>query len=58
MEDVCYIRVATEYYKVSEKPTINGHKEQNLIRWKLSTINQDYILEMAQRAFWKKYDIH
>lgn len=49
MEDVCYIRVATEYYKVSEKPTINGHKEQNLIRWKLSTINQDHSTSYKNR---------
>lgn len=42
MYDDNYIRVGTTYYKVVQKPQINGQRVRTFLPWNLSTINRDH----------------
>ena len=42
IEEMGYVRIGTSYYKIVEKPTIDGGLERKLILWSVECIKADY----------------
>lgn len=54
MEDIHYVRVGTNYYKLVKSPTISGHFNEQLVSWSEHTIKQDYGKDFLSKV--PKYD--